>query len=404
MSKDQLYKKAPEMPGVYVMRDIKNKVIYVGKAVNLKRRVSSYFMRPHDERIEALVREIKKIVYEVTDSALEALILESKLIKQHEPKYNIREKDDKSFLYVEITKEKFPRITLVRGKEEKTGTRFGPFTYASSIRKGLDIIRKIFPWSDHSSPKDYGIANHSDNKLKPCFNYQIGLCPGTCVGAINREEYVKNIKNIKLFFNGQKKRIIRALEKEMTVEGRALNFEKAVRIRGQIFALQHIHDTALIEEDQIIHSGEERSCRIEGYDISNISGTSAVGGMVVFVNDKPVKSEYRLFKIRAIRGANDTGMMTEMVRRRLKNNWPLPDIMLVDGGLGHINAVRVALSEAGLRIPIIGIAKGSDRKGNRFVGADYSCINKKILIAARDEAHRFSRNFHIKTRAKKLFT
>ncbi len=174
------HKKLPETPGVYLMRDAGGHVLYVGKAGNLRRRVSSYFERPHDMRIQALVTKIRSIDYEKTDTALEALIREAELIKTFMPPWNVREKDDKSFLYIEITKEKFPRVVLVRGKDADRGRRFGPFTQASSAREAMRILRRIFTWSTHD-PETAG------KFARPCFDAEIGLCPGTCIGAITRK-------------------------------------------------------------------------------------------------------------------------------------------------------------------------------------------------------------------------
>ena len=384
----------PTTPGVYIMKNKTGVIIYIGKAVNLRRRVESYFTRPHDSRIEALVNEISSIDYQQTDSALEALILESKLIKKYEPKYNIKDKDGKSFLYVQITREKFPKVLLVRGKELTKGVYFGPFVSASSIRAGLNIIRKIFPWADHG-----------DIKLgkKPCFNYEIGLCPGTCIGVISKSEYSRNIKNLKLFLKGEKKKIIRILEKEMQLKSKNQNFEEAEKIKRQLFALQHIHDTAFAEKNEFILPGETKQHRIEGYDISNISGTSAVGAMVVFVGNKPAMDQYMLFKIKTIIGSNDTGMIYEVISRRFKNNWPLPNLILIDGGLGQVNSAKKAMIDSGFSIDVLGIAKGKTRKNNRFVGEIPSFTDKETLIKVRDEAHRFSLNYHIMTRKRNLW-
>lgn len=206
------------------MKDGDGRILYIGKAGNLKRRVSSYFLRPHDTRIQKMVSEIQVIDYKETDTALEALILESALIKKHQPPFNVREKDDKSFLYVEITGEKFPRILFVRGKDLAKGVHFGPFTSASSIREALRIIRKIFPWSVHSPEK---IGSYK----RPCFDYEVGLCPGTCIGAITRAEYAKNIRNIKLFFQGKKMRILQSLENDMNRSAKELKFEKAAQYK-----------------------------------------------------------------------------------------------------------------------------------------------------------------------------
>ncbi len=387
-----LYEGLPETPGVYIMKSARGAILYVGKASNLRRRVSSYFTRPHDSRIESLVGEIARINHRDTDTAIEALILESALIKRHMPPYNVREKDDKSFLYVVFTNDAFPRVLLVRGKDRAGDEKdiYGPFVAASAARAALRIMRRIFPFSDH--------AKEGMRGAKPCFNCQIGLCPGTCVKAISRVDYAKNIRNLKLFFRGEKKKIIRSLEADMARYGKALQFEKAEAAKRKIFALQHIQDTALIGENAVEEGGE--AIRIEGYDVSNISGTNPVGAMVVFAGTKPDKKEYRIFNIRGIMGPDDTGMMREMLERRLDNKWPLPRLILVDGGQGQANVAEAVLMARGLSIPVVGIAKGADRKGNRFVGQIPEGVVEKTLIAVRDEAHRFSRAAHIRRRGK----
>lgn len=406
------YKELPDTPGVYLMKDEEGRVLYVGKAANLRRRVASYFERPHDVRIETLVRKIAKIDIKQTDTTLEALILEADLIKQLAPPFNVREKDDKSFLYIEITREKFPRVLLVRGKNVKNrATRWGPFTSASSAREALRILRRIFPWSTHD-PEKIGKFE------KPCFDYEIGLCPGTCTGAISREDYAKNIARLKLFLSGKKKRVIREIEKEMYATSEKLEFERAEKLRRQMVALQHIRDTALISDSEILipapPSVEGESIapyRIEGYDISNISGTAAVGSMVVFENGAPNKSEYRKFRIRTLSSPNDVGMLTEVLERRFQrqskgktkaeaHDWALPDLILVDGGIPQTNAARQVLSRVGLEIPIVGIAKGPDRKRDEVVGTIPKGVEKTTLVRVRDEAHRFAIAYHKKLRGR----
>ncbi len=381
------------------MKNRSGKIIYIGKAVNLKRRVSGYFLRPQEARISKMVSEIAKISFLKTDTAIEALILESGLIKKHSPPYNIREKDDKSFLRVVITKDAFPRVILAYGKELQdipAKAVFGPFTSSSSIREALRIIRRIFPYSVHSADK-IGKAR------RPCFEYEIGLCPGTCIGAVSKKEYLKNIKNIRLFFEGRKERILKSLEKEMKEAAKKTEFEKAAKLRGQIFALKHIQDVALISENKIEdESKPEPSKRVEGYDISNISGTSAVGSMVVWQNGGINKKEYRLFRIKTIIGSNDVGMLKEVITRRLNNAWPLPDLIMVDGGLVQVSAAKKAIAEKGLVIPVVGIAKGPERKKNDFTGKFPSWIKPEELIKLRDEAHRFAISYHRRVRGRSL--
>ncbi len=386
-----LYEKIPETPGVYFMKNAEGGILYIGKAANLKRRVSSYFLRPHDYRIQKMVSEIRSIGYQKTDTALEALILEAKLIKENQPPYNVLEKDDKSFLFVEITKEPFPRVLLVRGKEKRSanGTHYGPFISGTSIREALRILRRIFPWNMHP-------ADVVGESKKPCFDAEIGLCPGTCVGAISKRDYSKTIRSIRLIFEGKKDRIIRLLEKDMYRASKGLEFEKAAKLRGQIFSLKHIQDVALIRDADFGFPGAlAESSRIEGYDISNISGDSAVGSMVVFTNGKSNVEQYRKFKIRTFKSSNDVGMLKEVLRRRLRHReWPLPTVMLIDGGKGQVKAAHEALDEAGYRIPVVGIAKGPERKKNEFIGAIPEGISEKTLIRVRDEAHRFAISYH----------
>ncbi len=419
MDRSALYKKLPNTPGIYLMKDAQGRVLYVGKAANLKRRVSSYFLRPHDSRIERLVSEISKIDYKPTDTAIEALILESRRIKKLKPPYNVREKDDKSFLYAVITKEKFPRILLARGKEVASSklrvtSSYGPFTSAASIRAALRIIRKIFPWNTHPMDKIGTCA-------RPCFDYEVGLCPGTCTNLISRPEYLRSVRNIRLFFQGKKKQVFKNLSSEMRAAAKAEEFERAERVKRRIFALQHIQDIALISADEPqVPNSKLRVTRIEGYDISNISGTDAVGAMVVFEDDRPAKSQYRKFRIRTVLGSDDTGMLREVLQRRFKRSvygnsarqrpepqamaggWPLPDLILIDGGAGQVNAAKKVLEEAGLNLPVVGLAKGPERKRNDLIGHLPAGFSMATLVRVRDEAHRFAIGYHKHLRARRF--
>jgi len=437
-ARTKLYSRLPTSPGVYIFKNARGKVLYVGKAVNLRRRVSSYFLRAHDRRMEKLVSEIRKVAHEKTPSALEALILESSLIKKFNPPYNIREKDDKSFLYIEITREKYPRVLLVRGKSKAEGERHGPFVSAGSAREALRILRKIFPWNAHP-PEKVG-------KIRSCFDYEIGLCPGTCFGKISRAGYLKNIRNLTLFLTGKRREVVKNLEREMKSAAKSLQFEKAGKIRGQLFSLKHIQDTALIGNDEFRNSNFEfqtpendkpnvirnskfrirnsrtgiadtnfirnasfriRNSRIEGYDISNISGTDAVGVMVVFENGEPKKSDYRKFLIKTVMGSNDVGMLREVMRRRFGNahpgpGWEFPDLVLVDGGKPQVNAARDELKKLKVALPVVGIAKGPARKRTDVHGEIPEWAPLQTLVRLRDESHRFAIAFHRKRRSVRM--
>jgi excinuclease ABC subunit C len=391
--RSKFLKTIPELAGVYFMKDSRGRVLYIGKASNLRRRIFSYFQKAQNEKIEKLLNKISDISYLKTDSVIEALMLESQLIKKFNPPFNVKEKDDKSFLWVKITDEEFPRVLLVRG-----GGDFGPFTSASSLKEALRILRRIFPFNLHSPER---IGKFS----RPCLDRELGLCPGTCIGAITKKEYKENLKNIRLFFQGKKKEIIKILEQSMKKASYNLDFEKADQFKKRIFALKHIQDVSLVEEKSSIllaDNDKKGTLRIEGYDISNIAGKMAVGAMVVFVNGQPQKSEYRRFKIKNVVGINDVGMLKEVLRRRFQNKWALPDLILVDGGRGQVNATCSVLSEFYLSIPVVGIAKGYKRKKNEFIGDLPDNISPQLLIRVRDEAHRFAISYHKNLRAKEF--
>ena len=418
----------PDSPGVYFFFDKNQNLLYIGKATSLKKRVNSYFTKAHDSRIAEMVGQIARIDYFETSTVIEALVLEANQIKSQKPKYNILERDDKSFLYLVITNEDFPRPLLMRGLElERLGINpfsrqlsvkakkeflavFGPYTSGAALRKALDLLRKIIPWSDCRPPEITG-------RSRACFNVHLGRCPGVCVGKISKKDYRRIIKNLILFFEGKKTRLIDRLKKEMNQASKEMKFEVAAKLRNQIFALEHIQDVAIIsredsdlpltktKEDTINLSG-----RIEAYDISNISGTSAVGSMVVFEAGKPAKNLYRKFKIKTVKGANDVAMLEEVIRRRVKHvyTWPLPEIFVIDGGEGQVNRITRVFQDLGIKVLVIGIAKGFDRKQDRLVFDRND--NKTLQIAergknlfqqARDEAHRFAVRYHRMVRSKK---
>ncbi len=247
---------------------------------------------------------------------------------------------------------------------------------------------------------------------KPCFNYELGLCPGTCIGAADATEYRRTIRYLKLFLGGKRKRLMAELTREMKAASRALDYERAERLKRRLFALQHIQDVALIRDDsgQFAVDSNDRVIRIEGYDISNISGTSAVGSMVVFMDGQPAKDEYRKFAIRTVKGANDVAMLAEVLTRRFRHaEWPAPALVLVDGGAPQVRAARRALRSMRQAIPVIGIAKGPKRKRNDVIGilppavleamAGTQSSIKETLIRVRDEAHRFAIRYHRSLRA-----
>jgi len=401
----------PDRPGVYLMKNQADEIMYVGKATSLKKRVESYFTRPRDNRIQAMVSLIASIDYIEQPTAIEALFLEANLIKRYQPYYNVLEKDDKSFSYLVITNEEYPRPFLLRATdfdERSAGSYkavYGPFKSARAVRASLDIIRKAIPWS----------ACAPDQK-RACFYYSIKQCPGVCVRAVSPQAYSKIIKDLMVFFDGKRSDLIKKYKQDMQKASVAQKYELAADLRNRVRALEHIQDVAVLaKDDRPLPAEAEKNPimgRLECYDISNISGTSATASMVVFKHGAPVKGLYRKFKIRTVLGPDDYASMREVLSRRFKHKdrgWEWPDFILMDGGVGQINAALEVLS--GLQttrvIPVAGLAKGPKRDRDQIILApafaslhDLVHKHKDILIHARDEAHRFAIAYHRALRSK----
>jgi len=343
-----------------------------------------------------MVAEAKQVDFTETDSVLEALILETNLIRTHKPFYNTRSKDDKSYNHLVITNEEFPRVLIVRGKdltekytEGEIRYHFGPFPDGGLFREALKIVRKLFKFYDTKKP-----VGAEKNKLvqgKIDFNKQIGLYPD----KLDKKEYDKTIRHIKLFFQGKKHLIIKELEKEMMKLAKKQQFEEAEIIKRRIFALNHIQDIALIKDDNRIYRDEKR-LRIEAYDIAHLQGSNMVGVMTVIDNGKPDKSEYRKFKINNFTSANDTGALKEVLERRMKHEeWPKPQLIVVDGSTAQKNAVEKVLKSLKTSIPVVGVVKDSRHKPIRIIGAKKLIeANKFEILLANAEAHRFAILYH----------
>ncbi len=391
----------PDCPGVYFFEK-GGEILYVGKATSLKDRVKSYFSKDlvltRGPKIIKMIAEADFIDYVTTDSVLEALILEANEIKKHNPVANTRDKDDKSYNFVVITKEEFPRILIERGKNIEFGlpyealAKWGPFPHSGELREALKIIRKIFPFRDAKClPAQAG-------KPKPCFNAQLGLCPGPCAGWITKRDYRKNIKHISLFFEGKKERLVKSLEKEMQTHAKKQEFEKAEKIKRQLFALQHIQDVALIKRDVEANEAMKLgSFRIEAYDIAHISGMNVVGVMTVVEDGEINKSQYRKFKIKADKN-DDTKNLREVISRRFGHpEWKAPNLVVVDGGKGQINAAKSELEKMGLKmIEVVSVVKDERHRPRNILG-NLQMTNdklKKAIILANSEAHRFAINYH----------
>ncbi|MDD2646928.1 MAG: GIY-YIG nuclease family protein [Patescibacteria group bacterium] len=379
MALGKLQKRAsslPDRPGVYLYLDKNKKILYVGRATSLKRRVTSYFQKNLESRLLEMVKKAKEIKYISTDTVLEAIILEANLIKKHWPKYNIKDRDDRSFIYIVIPKTEWPYPMVMRRRElEKyppsRAEIFGPYQSLMLVRKFLRLIRKVFPYSTCRPLSG-----------EACFNYQIGLCPGACVGKISNEQYQESIKNIIALLRGQKKSLLKKLTKQNP---------------AQALALKHLQDVALLSiENEMNMNFDKRLTKIEGYDISHLTGRETVGSMVVFVNGAADKNQYRLFKIRTAPANDDLRALEEVLIRRFNHKeWLFPDYLMIDGGRPQINFLTKVLKDKNINIPLVGISKyGGDElvfppKSKKAL-KDMVLLSKNVFLRVRDEAHRFA--------------
>ena len=400
--------KIPSKPGVYFWKKGRD-ILYVGKATELKSRVKSYFSKDLIETrgpvILDMVFKSDNIKWLETDSVLEALILEAELIKRYQPKYNTKEKSDKSFNYVGITRDELPRVVLVRGKELQESENFsrltlprvrggtyttknsrslyantyGPYPHGAQLKEALKIIRRIFPFLDDKS------KNYEE------FYRQINLVPD----LEDTKMYKENIKNINLFFQGKKKKILQNLKKDMASYAKSREFEKASEIKRQIFALQHINDVSLLKLEPNAYSLMP-TFRIEAYDVAHMSGKNMVGVMTVVENGNAVKSEYKKFKIRTQAGANDTGALSEILERRFNHpEWRTPDLVVVDGGVAQMNVAKKTIEKSGFDLNVVSVLKDERHRPKSVLGSRVLALqHQSAILLANSEAHRFAIAYH----------
>ncbi len=522
----------PMEPGCYLMKDRQNQVIYVGKAKKLRNRLRSYFTGAHDAKTTRLVGEIRNFEFIVTSSETESLLLELNLIKQYQPRYNILLKDDKSYPFIKITKEKHPRLMVTRTVKKNSGKYFGPYPNAYSAQETKKLLDRIYPFRKCDKMPD-----------KLCLYYHIGQCMGPCVYPVDLDKYAQMTKEITEFLNGEDKTILNNLEQRMNAASEELDFERAKEYRdliqhiqnltkkqkqkmtttdntvrdvfgysvskgwmcvqvffirqgdmikrdatmipiqqtpeeefytfiGQFYDLnqhllpkevhvpkqldpdviQSVVDTKIVQpvrgkkremvdlashnakvtlenKFELISKDESRTVkaieelgeamgiqtpiRIEAFDNSNIQGVDPVSAMVSFVDGKPNKKGYRKYKIKTVEGPDDYKSMREVVRRRytrvLNEGSPLPDLILVDGGKGHMSGVIDVLeNELGLDIPVAGLRKNEKHKTSEILygeNAEIVPLKKNsqafyLLHRIQDEVHRFAITFHRQTRQK----
>ncbi len=398
----------PESPGVYFFLDKKynrkslpekKNILYIGKTTSLKDRVNSYFssdiIKTRGIRIQSMVENAKGIYFIKTDSVLEAIILESKYIKEFRPFFNIKEKDDRSYSYVIFTKEKYPRVLIIRGRELdkdkdlKILKKFGPFVSKAELLEVMKFIRKLFPYRDKCKL----------NEKRGCFNYQLGLCPGVCINLITEKEYIKTLKSIATILDGNISKVIKDLEKEMKILIKKQEFEKAMVVRNKIERFNSLKDLAFIKKEDNLDS--DNPFRIESYDISHISGSNRVGVMVVATNGEFDKSQYRKFKLNENINDDLLGLMEVLERRFQHIEWPNPNIILIDGGKTHLEYIikalrRLVKEQIYKNIRFFSVVKDDKHEAREVLGISPvdNLSLEKFLIKVNAETHRFAIAYH----------
>jgi excinuclease ABC subunit C len=426
-------KNLPHKPGVYIMRDKAGNILYIGKAIDLRKRAGNYFRAGGlDAKLSALVSDIRHIDYIVAESEREALIIEQRLIKRHQPLYNTMWRDDKSYPYVRVSlNEDFPRISLTRRKMRDGARYFGPYPRVAQVKHLLAWL-----WRQHLFPLRPCKLEFSEGELPPpkkvqsCLYLHTGECPAPCLGNISKEDYRKIADRVVMFFEGKHDALRREWEREMKNAAQALDFEKAARTRDRIEALDHvwqrvsfravrpddvhsrIRGTHALQDLQRALNLVKPPLRIEAFDISHIQGTETVASLVTFLNGQPLKSHYRKYIIRTVKQVDDFASMEEVVERRYRRvqseNLPWPDLILIDGGPGQLSAALKALKKIqARRTPIASLAKEEeeiflpDRKDPVRLPKDSPAL--QVLQHIRDESHRFAVTFHRSRRSKGAF-
>lgn len=427
-------RKFPAAPGVYIMKDAQGVVLYVGKAKNLRNRASHYFTKAaaDDTRTADLVKLIADIDFLPADSEVDALLLEARLVKDIQPRFNALLKDNKSFPYLQIRmREDFPRVEFTRTPRRKGVKLYGPFTSAKSLRGALQVLQRIFQFRTCSL--DINAADQRWRWFRPCLLANIRQCTAPCNLRVTKEEYRKQIRGLRLVLEGKKKRLLRELDREMQEASKALLFEKAARIRDEINALQNLSLRGDVDKNvqpEVFQIEPKKGLKglrkilglaqvprtIEGIDIAHLGGDETVASLVAFIDGLPFKPGYRRYRIRTVEGVDDFASIREVVSRRyrdatLKGSYEedqiFPDIVLIDGGKGQLSAALEVFRFLGKEPPcLISLAK-QDEEIYRPGDAEPIRLSRhsaalRLLQYVRDEAHRFAQHYHHLLRRKKL--
>jgi excinuclease ABC subunit C len=427
-------KQFPSTPGVYLMKDARGVVLYVGKAKNLRNRAGHYFTQAaaEDRRTCDLVKLIADIDFLPADSEVDALLLEARLVKDIQPRFNIGLKDDKSFPYLQIrVREDFPRVEFTRQPRRHGVKLYGPFTSAKSLRFAMNVLQRIFKF--RNCALDIKEDDPRWRWFRPCILHSIRRCTAPCNFRVTREDYRKQIRALRLVLEGKKDKLIAEMEQAMREASAALQYEKAARLRDEIKALQNLGLRGEVDRDvqpEVFHIdpkkgmlglrkvlGLERKPRtIEGVDIAHLGGDETVASLVSFIDGLPFKPGYRRFRIKSVQGVDDFASIREVVTRRFRRfrarsvheeESVFPDVLLIDGGKGQLNAALDAFRLLGLEPPcLISLAKREEevyRPGETEpLRLSRHAAALRLLQYVRDEAHRFAQHYHHILRRRKI--
>ncbi len=418
----------PTSSGIYLMKDAQGRVVYIGKAKNLRARAASYFQKTAegDVRIKDWIGEVVDVDFLEAESEIDALLLEARLIKDIQPRHNVDLKDDKSFPYLQITTgEDFPRVNFTREPLDKGVKLYGPFPRAKSLRGAIQVLQKIFKFRTCSLDIQEGDPRW--RWFRPCLLASINQCTAPCNLRIDREAYRKDIRRLCLFLDGKKDAVFKEMEDEMREASKVLQFEKAARLRDELKSLRSIKLRGNLSDHaqpevfyvdprkglkglQKVLKLEHAPRTITGVDIAHLGGTETVGSLVTFIDGLPFKPGYRRYKINSVRGVDDFASIREVVSRRIQGlkerDEPFPDIWLIDGGKGQLNAALEAFSVLGITPPtLISLAKKEEEiyipgRSDPIVLARRS-FSLRLLQYVRDEAHRFAQHYHHMLRKKR---
>ena len=435
-------KQLPGEPGVYFHKSASGEIIYVGKAAVLKNRVRQYFQksRVRDAKTDALVAEIADTDWMTVESEMEALFLEAEMVRRYMPRYNILLRDDKALSYIRIDiNSDYPTVTTTRRPLDDSARYFGPYLSLYAVREALKLLRRVFPFATKSTV----------GQKRANLHYYLGLDPGLESGKTSLEEYRANLRRLIAVIEGKKKVIARELEHDMKKAAKIHDFERAARLRNQLRALRELDQKVVFSDKEFLDISKDHALnelvdllglpafprRIEGYDISHMSGTNVVASMVVFTNGVSDKGQYRKFKMLFERNDDFANMRETLLRRLSEKNlkaWGKPDIILIDGGKGQLDAALSSRNEKGLDIPMIGLAKKQEQivvqaptenrsgslveinmetlqklGGFMTTSQDFMVINLphntnlvKLLQRIRDESHRFAVSYHSSLKVK----